>query len=112
MNPLKEADKPLLTQVLNDDLVSEEGKSMPIKPVLEGGKPMPLEVTLRRDSIKPVSKGGKPMPPDLALNPKRHGGGLILPGRQEIARHFSQDQTRFTKFLDFIHKQPMYKVVK
>ena len=48
----------------------------------------------------------------VLLTLKDAGGGLILPGGQEIARHFSQDQTRFTKFLDYIHKHPKYKVVK
>ena len=46
------------------------------------------------------------------LNPKRWGGGLILPGGQEIARHFSQDHTMVTKFLYFIKKHLKYKVVK
>ena len=46
------------------------------------------------------------------LTLKDPGGGRILPIGQEIARHFSQDQSRFTKFLDFINKHPRYMVVK
>ena len=48
----------MLIQVLTDDLVSMEGKSMPTS------KP---EIALRRDPVKPVSKGGKPVPPEVAL---------------------------------------------
>ena len=40
------------------------------------------------------------------------GGGRILPIGQEITYHFSEDHTMVTKFLDFIHKNPNYKVVK
>ena len=40
------------------------------------------------------------------------GGGWNPPIGQEIACHFSQDHTMVTKFLDFIHKHPKYKVVK
>ena len=46
------------------------------------------------------------------FNPKRHGGGLIQSIGQENACHFSQGQTMVTKFLDFVHKHPKYKVVK
>ena len=46
------------------------------------------------------------------INPKRDGGGLIQSIGQENACHFSQDYTMVTKFLDFIHKHPKYKVVK
>ena len=46
------------------------------------------------------------------FNPKNSGGGRILTGAQEIACHFSQDHTMVTKFLDSIHKQSKYKVVK
>jgi len=48
----------------------------------------------------------------LRLTLKTAGGGRILPGAQEIACHFSQDQTKVTKFLDFIKKHPKYKVVR
>ena len=52
---------------------------------------------------------------NLLINPKRPevgGVGRILPIGQEIACHFSLDHTMVTKFLDFIHKHPKYKVVK
>ena len=47
-----------------------------------------------------------------SFNPKKHGGGRILPIGKEIACHFSQDHTMVTKFLDFIHTHPIKKVVK
>ena len=40
------------------------------------------------------------------------GGGWNHHAGQEIARHFSQEHTMVTKFLEFIHKHPNYKVVK
>ena len=46
------------------------------------------------------------------INPKRHGGGWNPPIGQEMVCHFLQDYTMVTKFLDFIHKHPNYKVVK
>ena len=46
------------------------------------------------------------------LTLKDMGGGWNHPTGQEIACHFSQDHTMVTKFLDFIHKHPNYKVVK
>ena len=49
---------------------------------------------------------------NMQFNPKRHGGGLIQSIAREIACHFSQDHTMVTKFLDFVHKHPKYKVVK
>ena len=48
----------------------------------------------------------------ISINPKNCGGGLIQSIGQENACHFSQDHTMVTKFLDFIHKHPKYKVVK
>ena len=42
----------------------------------------------------------------------KYMGGLIQSIAGEIACHFSQDHTMVTKFLDFIHKHPKYKVVK
>ena len=54
--------------------------------------------------------------PHLTTNPltlkDMRGGGWNHPAGQEIACHFSQDHTMVTKFLDFIHKHPNYKVVK
>ena len=48
----------------------------------------------------------------LLLTLKDGGGGLIQSIGQENACNFSQDHTMVTKFLDFIHKHPKYKVVK
>ena len=49
---------------------------------------------------------------EKSFNPKRPGGGRILPGGQGIACHFSLDHAMVTKFLDFVHKHLKYKVVK
>ena len=50
--------------------------------------------------------------PRMPLTLKYAGGRWIQPIGREIACHFSQDHTMVTKFLDFIHKHPKYKVVK
>ena len=47
-----------------------------------------------------------------SLTLKDMGGGLIQSIAQEIACHFSQEHTMVTKFLEFIHKHFMYKVVE
>jgi len=74
-----------------------------------------LDLYLNDNLIRQTSflqKSTSQKPASFRFNPKRPGGGLILPFGQEIACHFSQDHTMVTKFPDFIHKHPKYKVVK